>query len=104
VKGVREVATFTQEELATAVEIHRMVKALNARARDAERLGLDVALRVKEREEVFEPEPGTIHQVPGVEVSGVELKVLVFKAIVVEAAGATSEEPPDVVLPHGWMG
>lgn len=97
-------ATFTQEELAIAVEIHQMVKTLNSRVRDAERLGLDVALRVEERGEVYEPEPGMLHQVPAVEAVRPELKVLVFKAIVVEASGAAWAEPPDAVPPHGWMG
>ena len=96
-------ATFTQEELRLAVEIHQLVKRLNSLTREAEGLGLDVALRVEEREEVFEPEPGTLHRVPAVEVLGVELKVLVFKAVVVEAAGA-SGEPPDAVRQHGWVG
>lgn len=102
-------ATFTLEELTLAVEIHQLVKRLNSLTRDAERLGLDVALRVEEREEVFEP--GSIHHLhEGVcpelplLLSRPELKVMVYKAIVIEAASAASTEPPDAVLPHGWMG
>ena len=102
-------ATFTQEELQLAVEIHQTVKTLNARILDAERLGLDVALRLEEQEETFEP--GSIHHLhegvcPYLPLLRADagLRVLVFKAIAVEAANADSEEEPDAVLPHEWMG
>jgi hypothetical protein len=94
-------ATFTPEELALAVEIHQQVKRLNSLMRDADGLGLYVDLRFVEGDEVYEP--GMIQQMPGAE-AAVELKVMVFKAVVVAAANATWTEPPDAVLPHGWMG
>ena len=102
-------ATFTPDELNLAVEIHQLVKRLNSLMREAEGLGLDVALRLEEQEETFEP--GTIqHLHPGCRpdlplvLSAPRLKVLVFKAILVEAPGAGEGEPPDAMLPHGWMG
>lgn len=102
-------AAFTPEELALAVEIHQLVRRLNSLMRDADGLGLDVALRVEEQEETFEPgtiqhlHPGCCPDLPLV-LSAPRLKVLVYRAILVEAPGAASEAPPDAVLPHGWMG
>lgn len=101
-------ATFTLEELQLAVEIHQLVKRLNSLTQEAEGLGLDVALRLEEQEETFEPgtiqhlHPGCCPDLPLV-LSAPRLKVLVFKAIRVEAPSAGGE-PPDAVRQHGWMG
>ncbi len=98
-------AAFTLEELNLAVEIHQLVKRLNSLVHDAEGLGLDVAFKVDEREEVLElVTPGEIRQLPAAVAVGIELKVMVYKAIAVEAASASEGELPDAVLPHGWMG
>lgn len=108
-------ATFTESELAVAVSVRQEVRDLYALVRDARRLGLDVSLKACYAYDEGEVGPGGILELPapqGERTSGPEvfiplgpddtLAVLVFRAVVVEAAG-TSSEPHDATLPHGWM-